>query len=227
MNQTKVSDRQEEEEAKTLNEYDEDMEREQEEAASKIKTLIKDTLYNSLAQALIKICHTPYFTLKTFLLIFVIISSGSCAFLVIQLIESYLSYGVSTTTRTLYETPARFPKVTLCNVNPFTSRHAVEFLKQINHDITSTIDIFDEDSLGQSNFTNKMGLLANIYYRAIFKMNSLNETEKRKLSHPLEDLIQNCYFNVRLMILRGISIRSMGIVGCLIRVGMPRAKRYP
>jgi hypothetical protein len=187
-----------EDKVETVKEYEDAMEREQDEAAAtKIKTLIKETLYNSLAQALIKIFDTPYFTLKTFLLIFVIISSGSCSFLVIQLIESYLNFGVSTTSRTLYETPARFPKVTICNVNPFTARHAVEFLKQINQDITLAIDIFDESSLSHSNFTNKMSLLANVYYRAIFKMNSLNETEKRKLSHPLEDLIQNCYFNAQ------------------------------
>ncbi len=77
---------------------------------AKIKSLIKETLYNSLAQAIIKIKET--------LLICVLASSGLCSYLIIELVLAFLSYGVNTTSRTLYETPALFPKITICNVNP-------------------------------------------------------------------------------------------------------------
>jgi len=49
----------------------------------KIKSLIKETLYNSLAQAIFKIIETPFITLKAFLLICVLVSSGLCSYLII------------------------------------------------------------------------------------------------------------------------------------------------
>ncbi len=88
---------------------------------AKVKNLIKETLYNSAAQAVIKLIETPYYTLKIFLFLCLLVSSGLCSYLIIELILNYYSYGVSTTMRTLYETPATFPKVTICNVNPFTT----------------------------------------------------------------------------------------------------------
>jgi hypothetical protein len=161
-----------------------------------IKSLIKETLYNSLAQAIFKIIETHYFTLKTFLLICVLASSGLCSYLIIELILSYFSYDVNTTSRTLYETPATFPKVTICNLNPFTTQYAIEFLKNINQEMYPKIDIFNEEEMSQINATYKFTLINQIFFIALNKMNTLAEIDKKKLSHPLEDLIHNCYFNV-------------------------------
>jgi hypothetical protein len=164
---------------------------------TKLKGLIKETLYNSVAQAIIKIIETPYYTLKIFLFICVIASSGICSYLIIELIMGYLSYGVSTTSRTLYETPATFPKVTICNMNPFRTQYAVEFLKKINQQFTNAIDIFNEVEMSKLDFETKSNLLLNIHWLGIYQMNGLNETEKRKLSHPLEDILISCYFNTQ------------------------------
>jgi hypothetical protein len=113
----------------------------------KLKSLIKETLYNSTAQSIIKIIETPSIPLKVFLLACVIVSSGLCSYLIIELIMSYLSYGVSTTSRTLYETPALFPKITICNANPFTTKYAIEFLKKFNKELYPYIDIFNEEQM--------------------------------------------------------------------------------
>ena len=108
-----------------------------------MKNIFKETLYNSVAQALIKIFETKYYSLKGMLFIFLAVSGYFSTSLIRQLILSYLSFEVSTTTRTLYETPALFPKVTICNVNPFTTEYALEFLKEISHNFKSKIDIFN------------------------------------------------------------------------------------
>jgi acid-sensing ion channel 2 len=168
---------------------------------TKLKSLVKETLYNSAAQAIIKITETPCYTLKIFLLVCVIASGGICSYLIIELIMGYLSYNVSTTSRTSYETPATFPKVTICNVNPFTTQYAVEFLKRINKDVNSlrnvSGDIFNEEKMSKLDFTTKAGLLKYINWLGIYQMNGLNETEKRKLSHPLEETMYSCSFNTQ------------------------------
>jgi len=117
-----------------------------------VRSLIKETLYNSAAQAIVKIYESPFFTVKTFLLASVLVSSGLCSFLILELIVSYLSYGVVTVSRTLYETPALLPKVTICNVNPFTTQYALEFIRKINKELSPNISIFDEEAMSRLRF---------------------------------------------------------------------------
>ena len=89
-----------------------------------IKNLLKGVLNNSWSQAILKIFLTRNVTLKIFLFLFVIFSSGLASFLVIQSIMTYFRYEVSTTSRTIYENPTLFPKVTFCNVNRLATEYA-------------------------------------------------------------------------------------------------------
>jgi hypothetical protein len=88
-----------------------------------IENVLKENLYNSLAQAIIKIIQTPHIILKIFLCIFSLASTSLASYLVIQSIVTYFMYEASTTSRTIYENPTPFPKVTFCNVNSFTTEY--------------------------------------------------------------------------------------------------------
>ena len=68
--------------------------------------------------------------IKVFLTIFILTSTNFASNLVIQSILTYLSYGVSTTSRIIYENPTLFPKVTFCNVNQFTTEYAYNLTQQ-------------------------------------------------------------------------------------------------
>jgi len=92
---------------------------------------------------------------------------------------SYLSYGVSTTSRSLYETPSVFPKITICNANPFTTRYAINFLKEFNKEVNLYIDIFNEEQMNRMDFYSKFDFLRVFNIKAIYKMNGLNETEEK------------------------------------------------
>jgi len=100
---------------------------------NKVKVLIKETLYNSLAQAMIKISETPHLFLKVFLFIFVCIACGLASFLVIQSISEYLSYQVTTTSRTIYENPTLFPKISFCNINKYATKYAYDLAKNTSY----------------------------------------------------------------------------------------------
>ena len=89
-----------------------------------IVNLLKEILYNSLAQAILKIALTPYVILKAILLVFVLAAVGFVSYLIIQTMLTFLEYNVSTTSRTIYEMPTLFPKVTFCNLNDFTTEYA-------------------------------------------------------------------------------------------------------
>jgi hypothetical protein len=70
----------------------------------------------------------------------------------------------------------------------------VEFIRKINRELNPNISIFNEEAMNRLNFPIKYGLIEKIKLQSIIKMNNLNHTEKRKLTHPLEDLMQNCSF---------------------------------
>ena len=81
-----------------------------EESKISFKHILKETLYNSLSQAIIKNFFSPHFILKLFLSLFVIVTSGLASYLAIESTMNYFTYGVTTTSRTVYETPTLFPK---------------------------------------------------------------------------------------------------------------------
>jgi len=93
------------------------------------KALVQEILYNSLGQAIIKIIYTRNLVLRLFLLISVLISSCFAAYFVIHAFIDYFTYGVSTMTRTIFETPTLFPKVTFCNRNQFTTEFAYNLIQ--------------------------------------------------------------------------------------------------
>jgi len=97
-----------------------------------IKKNLKEVLYNSLAQATIRLYLTPRLIHKLFLVVFILCSSSLASFLVIQSILQYYTYGVSTTSRNIYETPTLFPKVTLCNYNRFTTKYSFDLIQKLN-----------------------------------------------------------------------------------------------
>ena len=91
--------------------------------------LLKDILFTSLSHSILKLFLTRHLILKIFLFIFILVTSGLASYLVIQSVMTYFTYEVSTKSRTIFETPTLFPKVTFCNVNRFTTQYAFQLLE--------------------------------------------------------------------------------------------------
>ena len=162
-----------------------------------IKNLLKEDLYNSTAQAIFKIYHTPHLSIKVFLFVCVLASSGISSYLLVKSVLIYLSYEVNTITRQVFEMPSIFPRVTICNYNQFTTEHAIGFLKITNMDISPNISIFDADQMKTLNHSQIDSLISDINKRASAKMfaKSFPLEEKLKQSHFIDDLLLNCNFN--------------------------------
>jgi chaperonin GroEL (HSP60 family) len=87
---------------------------------------------------------------------------------------SYFSYEVITTSRTVFVFPMVFPKVTLCNLNLYTSEYAVEFLRKINKNLMTNLDVFDKNQMSNISYENTSKLITDIFAQAFLQMNSLN-----------------------------------------------------
>ncbi len=77
--------------------------------------LLKEVLYNSTAQAILKIKNTPHTLIKLFWSACLLFLCTYSSYAIIDSLLVYFSYQVFTITKTIYETPTLFPKVTICN----------------------------------------------------------------------------------------------------------------
>jgi hypothetical protein len=163
-----------------------------------IKARIHMVIYK-IQNELIRACFIAYqtknLTLKLFIPSFILVSYCLASYLVIESIVAYLSYEVITTSREIYEASSLFPKITICNYNPFTTRYSLEFLKQINEQIRPDLNMFNESQFAPLTYAQKTLLLSDIFLAANLAMLRLSVEEKKLLGHSLEDILISCTFN--------------------------------
>ena len=159
--------------------------------------LVKELLYNSLAQAIIKIFITRHTFLRIFLVLFVLILTSLAAFLVVQSILSYLSFEVITMSRKIFETPTDFPKITICNINMFTSRFSSDLIKDVNEKKLGLPSFFDPKQL--KNFSkdriDELFRVVDVSATAFVLDQNFSDISRQKLAHMFEDILINCQFN--------------------------------
>ncbi len=151
--------------------------------------LLKEHLTNEMFSSIILVFNTPRILLKLFLVIFNILAVGLASYTTIELILSYLEFGVTSTTRGVYETPAVFPKVTICNVNPFTSKYAYEFFRNISN---NTFDSFPENQSSFEALT--QAFISQV--KAFSLATNLTDLAKKSLGKDIKDSLLRCGFNV-------------------------------
>ena len=158
--------------------------------------LSQEILYNSLAQAILKLFRTSHRILKLFWFTCVLVSLGCASYTVIQSIMDYFSFDVVTKSRTVFERPTLFPKVTICMLSPFTTKYAYDFLKD---NIDSPYNFLRNESLlDNTNFSQKYHIIYKFTTIALSLLNDKNisgNLQRDKLSHSLSDTLINCYFN--------------------------------
>jgi hypothetical protein len=145
------------------------------------KTILKEVLYNSFAQAVIRSILTPHLILKIFLLLLIVSSSVLAWYLVIKSIMTYFTYGVSTTSRSIYETPTLFPKVTFCNLNQYATEYAYN-LSQKGVSSGNNLSNEDKRKLGHD--------LKDILVECWFNLNPCNWTD---FLWSYDNTYGNCY----------------------------------
>ena len=120
---------------------------------------------------------------------FVLCASGMASYTVVTSFMNYFAYGVTTTTRTFFETPSLFPKVTICNINPFTTQYAFNFLLGLNSSVMN--------AKPNSTYSQSSAQMYDLYYMAQGIVKSPNFADKNRtlLAHSLDEILISCRFN--------------------------------
>jgi hypothetical protein len=100
-----------------------------------LKEIFKESFETPWFKSMVKIFHSPHALLKIFLFTFSVTSTVYASYLTIQSVEAYLAYEVTTKSRTYYETPMLFPKITFCNLNMLTTAYAYKHIVESSSDM--------------------------------------------------------------------------------------------
>ena len=161
------------------------------EQESQLSKLLKEHLTNEMFSTILHIIHTPHILLKIFLSLFMLIAVGLFAYTTVNLALSYLDFGVTTLTRDIYETPSTFPKITVCNVNQFTSKASFDYLRELFGSENGTLNFFNEN-LSRFQRDQNANMLRNILNGLAI---NFTDTDKKSLAHDFKDILLECQFN--------------------------------
>ncbi|CAF1103688.1 unnamed protein product [Brachionus calyciflorus] len=125
---------------------------------SVIRQRIQESLIHSTSHGIPSIITSDNWILKVFWIIFTLISTGFCAFSIIQNILNYYKYDVTTKIRFKYEVGSEFPSITVCNSNFFSSEKGYNFyLKSLDKKKLIENSLKEEDE-----FAHQLALKLNI-----------------------------------------------------------------
>ena len=155
-----------------------------------LEQMLKDNLSCEMFHFVLNVFYSPHLVIKCILAFFILVACGLASYTTITLVLTYMEYNVITTTRIINETPAVFPKVTICNKNPFTSRNAFEFLSESNFLNMSRIN---ETLNGDRTLANQY--FARLRAGLFGQIQNMPDEKKKKFSHDLNDTLLSCLFS--------------------------------
>jgi hypothetical protein len=133
---------------------------------------------------------------KLNLIIFLLAGLSLVSYTTLELFISYFEYGIITTSRTIYEMPVIFPKITICNLNPFTTYFGMRMLYKANKNFSPNLNFFDDTKKVQNmTLIQKLTFLNNLNIASMAYVSVFNETYQKKLGHSLDDIMLECKFN--------------------------------
>ncbi|RNA25968.1 acid-sensing ion channel 5, partial [Brachionus plicatilis] len=147
---------------------------------SKLYKILHECLLLSTSHGFPNIIRSRNLFIKTIWIVFSVLSTGLCAYMVTKNIINYMKSEVITKTRIINHYSAEFPTVTICNMNFFTSDFSVRFSK-----------IFENQTLE----TSPLSGLFEYNYRNQVKNSEQYEKQKYLYSDSIDKIMVECYYD--------------------------------
>ncbi len=163
--------------------------------ASRFRRQIALKVKNSSLHGLPQIFHARKCVSKVVWGLCWIFGAALTTVLIINSIKEYFKYSITTKSR-IYDTQKLiFPKVTVCNLDPFTSNASVEFLAQMARNYSllplSNMSHFS-NNLDMVNYLIAHQKLFDFRVKALFIANSSEPLLKKSLGYELKKFVQTC-----------------------------------
>ena len=117
-------------------------------------------------------------------------------YLTSQMVNDYFKYDVTITSRVMNEYPLLFPKVTICNMDPFTTNRSIDFLAKTIRQHTKQDTSTFKSNLELVNFFIENDKV-NTFKKTIMFYSNLTDTEtKKSFGYGINEFIYFCQFGV-------------------------------
>ena len=120
-----------------------------------IRNSIYNTFLNSKTHGVYNILKSQSRALKTMWICFFTLCAVYCMYLVINTILTFAAYGVNQYNSVVYESPAQFPAIVICNLNPYDSNTA-------HDEIESILNILNMSQFQSEKFTLGVGFTEDV-----------------------------------------------------------------
>ena len=111
---------------------------------------------------------------------------------IITSFQTFFAYGVTTAYTNVYESPANFPAITICNLEAFDTYANLNLIQSILNKNGMNITITPSN---QSPGINQLRIITN-YLKAYFISNTTsNQTYLQSIGFTISSLLISCYFN--------------------------------
>jgi len=141
-----------------------------------IKKRIFSIIEDSTMHGIPRLIKSKSLISKIIWALFFVTCAAGCIYLILSSVCTYFEYGDVTSIEIITEIPAKFPVVSICNLNKILKTHPV---------VSEILDMF-------ANFTPNDSK----DFFIINSLTNLNDTIKRSLSYSLNETIIQCSFNL-------------------------------
>jgi hypothetical protein len=159
--------------------------------------LLKENLTNEMFHSVLSAIDTSHNGLKIFIFFFCLLASAFASYTTLTLILSYLDYGVTTTSRLISDSSVEFPKVTICNINPFQTKYAFDLLNTFSKQANMSFNILDKNQFKSFNYKAKRELFNGFKAFSMGMVSNFPNEKKQRIGHRLDDILLSCRYNYK------------------------------
>ncbi len=165
----------------------------------KKKTLIKNKFKSwsiSLgAHGIPRLFRAKHKSIKLMWLIFILFSISYCLLNLYRLLRVYLNYEYVTQSEVISEVPLEFPTITICDINPFTTKQAEILIEEVfQNEFNASIR---NNNLSAREFLSKLEVANKRALFFSYMPEFLDDEKRKKLGFSLNDTLVECVFNLK------------------------------
>ena len=156
---------------------------------NRLQTKLTELIESSTSHGLPNIFRTKRLSIKALWTVCFLVSVSVCSYMVFSSISEYLNYEAVSRTELITETKTPFPTVTICNVNPLTTKDAEVEVERTLASLFISSNLTGMDYLSYFLMANRLVLLDS-YVKRFDKSYSMD-----KFGFSFKDILKYCSFN--------------------------------
>jgi len=167
----------------------------------KIKEELKESGMTTTGHVIMLIIRSQYWPMKITFLLAWLVGFGITLYLITNNILDYYKYDVTTQTRVIREEPMSFPKVTICNAEPFVTNDSISFLANVLRNDESFTEYINNATMAGA--TTDLALVnwfiskeVDFKSQALFAAYLADKTTRVSLGYDEETFIKSCFFEL-------------------------------